>query len=432
MPIHRFSPRQLSGLVKVCLFTMCFLAPSLMFAQQTRYYRDLVMRGTPYAGLTPRSEIRPEHRSPVEFYKADFDKSGNLTKLEYHFQGKISGRIQSGPGRMSYGAPQIKITYESDKEIRAYFNVNGKPMRNTNGVFKDEYTLDKNGVRESLVYLDSLGNRTANSRGVYRYEWQTKENGALVIEKRYDQNGEMLPLSNFMDFYVTHITFTPNGFRTGFINYGKDGKRETLSAGRKVSRTKVTWDEGLGNEQIITFMGLDGKPKNLAKLDNFPDMTYGQAYEYYDFDALGNQISFRTVDQDGRLINQSGQNFAYQYFPRNEQGLPALLVNYDHGMNMVPDRGGALQTKLEYDDRGNLSKISSLDYYGQLMANNNGVAYRAFESDSEGRIIRVSYHGVNGEIVESPNGAAIIKISYDTEGKSTDLRYNRQGELIKS
>ena len=68
-------------------------------------------------------------------------------------------------------------------------------------------------------------------------------------------------------------------------------------------------------------MGPDGKPKNLAQLEKFPNMTYGHAYEYYDHDALGNQISFRTVDQDGRLVKKPEDGVAYQYFPRNEKGL---------------------------------------------------------------------------------------------------------------
>ena len=425
-------PKQRVHIVfRTCLSVVFFFALSVTWAQQTSYYRDLVQRGTPYAGLTPKSEIRANQVVPVEFYKAEFNEAGLLVRLEYYFQGKISARLATGPGRVNYGAPIIKISYESQKETREYLNIHGSPMRNSNGVFKDEYLLDKNGYRKTLYYYDSLGNRVANVRGIYRYEWETRENGALVIEKRYDEDGELQPLSDFMDFHITHMTFTPNGYRTGFINFGNDGKRETVSEGRKISRTRVDWDETLGNELQITFMGLDGKPKNLAQLEKFPNMTYGHAYEYYDHDGLGNQISFRTADQDGRLVKKPEDGIAYQYFPRNERGLVTKVVNYDEGMNIIPNASGAMQIGLSYDADGNMVRQSFLDYYGRLMTSVNGLAYQSFEWDSQGRMSIVTFHGMNGEVIELSRGVAMIKFIYDEKGQRTQEEYNRHGEPIE-
>ncbi len=398
--------------------------------QEYKVYRALIMRGTPYADLTPKGMVKNGEDSPVDNFKAYYDEHDRLVKLEHYFFNRISNQMYDGNGYLSFGSPLIKISYIDNKEIREYYDAAGQPFRNNNGVFKDEFTLDSQGFRQSLIYFDSVDSQITNTRGVYRYEWETREDGRYVIEKRFDKNGNLVTLSDFMDFLVTHMTFSESGYRTGFINYGEEGKQETTSDGRKISRTQVTWDELLGNELRIAFLDNEGNPKNLEKIESAND-NYGHAFEVYDWDSLGNQIGFRTLDANGQLVNRANQSIAYQYFPTTFKGLTDVLINYDQGMDMAPDQRGVYQTKFVYDKKGNLEKMMFLDQYGRLMAGIEGIAYQYQENDDQNRPTLISYHRVNGELVETPRGTAKVEFSYNEDGDRTMKRYNKNGELIQ-
>lgn len=409
-----------------------FILSQTTFGQSIKNYRGLIMRGTPYSDITPKSEIKNGDFIPIRYYKAYFDSQDRLVKIEHYFRENISHQeMYGGNGYLTFGSPVVKIKYSQNKETREYFNSDGVQMRNSNGVFKDEFLYDDSGNRKSLVYYDSINVQIPNRRDVYKYEWETNEDKSKVVEKRVNKNGDLVTLSDFLDFNITHMTFK-NGYRTAFINYGKKGVNEVLSEGRKISRTNVIWDEEHGNELIIEFLDLNGELKNLSETPTSGENGYGYAIEAYDWDFLGYSKVYRTLDSNRQLINRPNQNFAYQYFKVNKLGLTERIFNYDQGMNFAPMGRGELQVKFEYDKNGNRTEIIFLDEYDQPKNNSLGIAFMKYDFNPQNRLIKVEYLDAEKHLTEDSRGAALLKLSYDKNGKRSVVRFNKENVEIKT
>jgi hypothetical protein len=313
----------------------------------TKYWRHLKFSETPYDRFSGLHALTAEEASTVNSYKFTYNEEGKLVSVEYCRGNELLDGSQAG-------APKITITWEGNKEIHHYFDRKGQP-RERSGYFTAEYTLDGNGVRTGLRFLDRDGNPAENRNGIAWYNWKILANGQLR-ENRYNLKGEETVLNRFCPFYELRFSYDDKGFVRNMANYQGDTMyncTEENCGDIGVSAFSFDYNDA-GDLTQFTVRSLNGQLSNLywgwARFENKVDAD-GNVIERASFDqdneplgglsvpviqsvydAHGSLVERKFMDADRNLMNDPHSGIAVSKYVYNDAGQPVDTLNFNAEM----------------------------------------------------------------------------------------------------
>ena len=334
------------------LFSIVILLGSCQTADKvsesgSKYFRHLRFSESPFDQIAGLHAITAAEADDINHYKLTYDDEGRLSSVEYCRGDELL------PGSET-GAPKVTITYEGNLEIHHFFNLEGESIERS-GFFAAEYTLNEDGVREGLRFLDKEGNAVENRNGVAWYEWKVLANGQLK-ENRFNMEGEETVLNEFCPFYELRFTYDDNGFVTNMANFQGDTMYNCTvenCGDIGVSYFAFHYNDA-GDLTEFSVSSLTGQLSNLywgwARFVNKYD-EYGNPVErvMYDqdneplggmevpvtqrvYDEHGSVIEIKFLDINRALINHPRSGIAISKYVYDEGGHPKDTLNFNAEM----------------------------------------------------------------------------------------------------
>ena len=330
---------KLSYLFLIVLFvaglTSCNQKPASEAEANVKYYKQLLFSETPWDIERGSHEISADESEKVNNYKFTWNDDGTLASVEYNRDGVLLGYS-------SLRAAKITYTYEGDKQIKHFFDENGEPIE-SGGAFANEYTLDADGMRVAMRFLDKEGNPTENRNNIHNYVWSKLDNG-MIRELRYNLNEEETIMNPFCPFYELRFTYDDNGYVTRMANFEADTMYNCTA-------------------------------------ENCGDV--GVSYFLFENNDNGDLLSFSVHSTTGQLSNLYW-GWAKRENVVDENGNVVKTTIYDQDDEMLGGKGIPV-TKNEYDEHGALVKSTSMDADGNVVNNSNGVAIVEYKYDEQGK-----------------------------------------------
>ncbi len=297
-----------------------------------------------FAGLRP---LTAEQAESINNYKFTYDDDGRLVSLEYC----RGDELLNGS---STGAPKIEITYEGNKEIHRYYDINGQQIMR-GGYYTAQYELDDEGVREHLRFLDKDGNPVENFLGIASYDWEVLANGQ-VKENRYNLDGEETVMSEFCPFYELRFNYNDDGFVTMMANYQGDTMYNcTVENCGDIGVSYFSFDyNDEGDMTTFTVESLSGQLSNLY---------WGWARTENNYDQYGNLVERVQYDQDNEPLG--GMTVPVTQMAYDEHGAVVEQKNMDINRNLINDpRSGIAVRKYTYNESGH--PVDTLSYNADM------------------------------------------------------------------
>jgi hypothetical protein len=343
----------------------------------------------------PTSAPAPNYHPPEYFFTVDldpryqFEGSGALTEEDavkancYRFIYSASGKLQEIEYRRAgvsmpdpfLGVARIDFEYQPGIERRLFRDAEGQPMRDVDGVYGEELTLNASGVPTDIFNLDDSGGHVRDNIGVTHYVRTLDEHGRVIVGRRIGLFGT--PITDDTGLYETRTTYDAQDHTIGRSNFDASGNP-------------------LNND--------DGVAQIRSTYTLYPDSTQG-IESYFDAASLPVEGKSDGVHQRQRTFDKRGFLLDESYF--DTTGAPT--VTNDDGIN---------ERRYTYDDRGNQITEEYFDTNGKP-ADLKGPNYAklVYKYDDKNRVIEKAYFGDDGTPqVNTAVGAAVIRQEYDKSG----------------
>jgi len=301
------------------------------------YYRSLQLSETPYDIEKGTHPLTTEEAKSVNSYKFTYDDSGRLLSVEFVRNNVLLGYSSMG------GAAKIVYDYADNKQIKRYFNKDGESIE-SGGVFTSEYTLDSEGRRTGLKFLDKEGAPTESRNNVHSWNWSILPDG-MVRELRYNLANEEVVMNPFCPFYELRFSYNDKGYVTRMANYMGDTLYNCTAENCGdigVSYFAFNPNEN-GDVESFSVYNVIGQMSNLY---------WGWSKRITRFDENGYAIETEVYDQDNEYVG--GKLIPVTQNTYDSHGAVAEVKNMDKDRNLInsPDNGVAI-TEYKYDEMGN-------------------------------------------------------------------------------
>lgn len=321
-----------------------------------------------------RCNLAQEHYC---YFTREYDARGNFTRISYYNDQNHLVMTHEGIAVVCYEYD------ENGNEVARYFlDKDKKPCVLNNFCSRIELTYDEQGNIETERYLNTDGKLM-------------NVNGMAGVDKTYDMRGNI-------------VTKRPIGFNGG------------LASG--FQETRLKYDD---RDNIIEEAYFDSKGKAVNCSSGF-HKTIGQ------YNTRNLCIQTEYYNTSGQLVNIKGQNFAViknayddrgnrtssTYFTQNgSRGSDNSKVHkyynqFDKVINKVCHQisfgtdgkpiianGIAKEGRVEYDKRGNMTKLICYDGYGKKCTGERGWGEMRFAYDSSGQRTSIAYFSIEGKPV---------------------------------
>lgn len=250
---------------------------------QDRYYRQIAYNHvSPHVGVKGIHEIKKEEVGNESHYVFSYDNQNRLTQIiNNHYATERRHPLTT------IGAYRTVITYADNKETWTYFDKNGTPIDNDRQVFKEEYVYDGK-FKSALNFYDLSDQPMESMWKVSQYTWSKK--GKLVVERRFNLEGEPVDVSPYFNFGITGIEYNKRGFPKAHHNL--DAKLKIANNAQGLATYKDEYDEN-GNHVKWSYYDASGKLIN---------NQWGYAYGTKAYDAKGNFLGRTTYDAEDNLM----------------------------------------------------------------------------------------------------------------------------------
>ena len=330
----------------VVAITACNQAPAKKEANKgTAHFRTLLFSETPWDTERGLHELTPAQAKEINNYKFTYDDAGRLVSVEF----------TRGDEPLSYGSlgGSAKITYEyvDNLQIKRFFDKNGEPME-SGGVFTHEYTLDDQGTRVALRFLDRDGNPVENRNKIHNYVWRILPDGKLQ-EKRYNLAKEETIMNPFCPFYELRFTYNDKGYVTEMANYMNDQLYNCTA-------------ENCGDIGVSYFQFESNDEGDLLKFSVYnvtgqmSNLYWGWSRRVSSYDENGYVQETAMFDQDNEYV--AGKMIPVTQYSYDKHGAVVEVRNMDKDRNIInnPDSGVAI-TQYSYDEKGNRTETLRFD-----------------------------------------------------------------------
>ncbi len=320
------------------IFLIAYLLVSqLIQAQTQKYFKHLIFRETPYSQTEGRIPLTEKEAKNVNHFELSYNASNKLISVEYKYQQNLITLNRSGilDGKKAL-APRTQIKYEDDKEIRTFFDVNGKQTINGMGVFKEVYSYNKKGKRIGLKFFDKNDRPINNSWKVFEYKWKHIDNNS-VLEKRKNVSGTNVPMRPYYKFYNVLYKFNDKGILISMNNVDK--KMRLINDETGIAIDKASYDKD-NNLISFNFFNAENKPVIGSFLE-----TAGGFATYND---NGDCLKYATTGLDGNYKIDKRSNNAYSSYKFDSIG--NLIDRSNYGLNNKKlKRKGVTNVEYVYD-----------------------------------------------------------------------------------
>ena len=309
------------------------------------YYRNLQFSETPYDIEKGTHPLTTDQAKTINSYKFTYDKTGHLLSVEF-----VRNNVLLGYSSMQ-GAAKITYEYSDNKQVKHYFNKDNQPIE-SGGVFASEYSLDANGNRTGLMFLDKDGKIIENRNKIHSWTWSVLPDG-MVKELRYNLAGEETVMNPFCPFYELRFTYNDKGYTTRMANFKADTLYNCTA-------------ENCGDIGVSYFTFT---PNQNGDLENFSvfnvigqmsNLYWGWSKRVIKVDENGYVLETELYDQDNEYV--SGKLVPVNLNVYDSHGALIEVKNMDKGRNLInsPENGVAI-TEFKYDEVGNRTETLTFD-----------------------------------------------------------------------
>lgn len=308
-----------------------------------KYFRHLQFSETPWDQEQGIHPISADDAEKINNYKFTWNDNGQLASIEYNRGGVLLG--YSG-----LGAAKVTFTYEDDKQLKHFYDENGEQVKNR-GVSVFEYTLDENGTRIALRFLDENGQAVENSNNIHNYTWAKLDDG-LIQELRYNLAGDEVIMNPFCPFYELRFTYDDNGYVTRMANYEADTLYNCTAENCGDVGVSYFLFENNDNGDLLTF----SVHNTVGQLSN---LYWGWAKRKNVVDENGYVVEVNMFDQDDEYL--AGKSVPVTKNEYNEHGALVKRISMDENKNIInnPNNGVAI-VEYKYDDSGR--RVETVQY----------------------------------------------------------------------
>jgi len=214
-----------------------------------------------------------------------------------------------------------------------------------------EYSLDEQGFRTGLRFLDSLGNAVENRNKIHNYSW-TRTSDGMIRENRYNLAKEETIMSEFCPFYELRFTYNDKGFVTRMANYQGDSLYNCTAENCGDIGVSYFLFETNDQGDVLSFT----VHNTAGKLSN---LYWGWAKRVSKYDENGNATESMVYDQDDELVG--GNMIPITQYVYDEHGALVKTINMDKDRNVInhPTSGVAF-TEYKYDELG--QRVETLEF----------------------------------------------------------------------
>ncbi len=268
------------------LISIYLLLGLQVFGQTSeKYYRHIRYNHTsphvPILGIYPITKNEADTTSHYVFIQNAKGELVEIINRHYHTQ-------RQHP-LTTFGAYRILFTYDADKEVRTFYDPNGKRVTNDRGVYKEVFKRKKDFVTD-LYFYDEEDKPMLSNWGVARYHW--KKHKKLVVENRYNLTDSSVNISPYFAFGTTGILYDKNGYPKA--TYNLDSNLTPLENAAGVASYHDIYDKN-GNHTLYEYHDKD---------DKLTLNQWGFAYGTKKYDHKGNQIGRAVYDEQHKLLNE--------------------------------------------------------------------------------------------------------------------------------
>ncbi len=263
------------------------LCTSFVYGQSNskeEYHRHLRYNHiSPYIAIVGIHPIDEETAKSTSHYIFKYDSSDRLIEVvnnHYHTEKKHA--------LASLGVYRLVVDYKEGKEIRTFYDPNGKRISNDREVYKEVFTYDEKSFKSQLDFYDLNDEPMESNWKVASYHWEQKKE--FVIERRYNLAKEPVNVSPYFDFGVTGILLDEKGVPKGHYNLNEDLEVAENAIG--VASYQDSYDSR-GNHIKYTYHNA----KDELTLNQWKFAIGEKSY-----DELGNNILLEQLDTKGESI----------------------------------------------------------------------------------------------------------------------------------
>jgi len=272
--------------MKNLLHLLLLLCVTSLYSQanpKTEYYRHLKYNHiSPYLSISGIHPIDQSTAKSTSHYIFKYDNSGRLAEVinnHYHTEKKHP--------LASLGVYKLKIEYKEGKEIRTFFDPNGKRVSNDRAVYKEVFHYDNNQFKSTLQFYDLNDKPMESNWAIAEYKWSRKD--TLIIERRFNIKKEPVNVSPYFEFGVTGIQIDNNGLAKAHYNLNEQLEVANNSAG--VASYRDNFD-AQGNHVKYSYYDAD---------NNLTLNQWQFAFGEKSYDKIGNNILLEQFDTKGIL-----------------------------------------------------------------------------------------------------------------------------------
>lgn len=270
------------------------------------------------------------------------------------------------------------------------------------------------------MYFNANGVPTANYEGVFGYETEQNEYGLVVRETNLDADGQ--PMPNQAGVVVYEFQHDALGRIADLRVYGLEHQPVVSAVG--VHHVQYTYDDAPATRSF-----------RVQKFDaqGAPVTGFEHRLKYIRILSPTEHLVY-FLDRQGKLFGVTpGSYYGYRrLFDKQGRKISEQKVLLDHpdtpNLTWRPNPKGIYICRTEYDDRHRLATTSMYDVDGQPTDEDEGVFRFQTQLDHWGRIVRTLLFGCDGLPTSNELGEYGTGREYDDEGNVTWVSLGRDGK----
>ncbi len=362
-------------------------APPPSLARPTYYFNiDL----DPRYQFVGTGELTEEEAARSNCYRFAYNSNGKLAQIEY----RRAGTTMADP---TFGVARIDIENKPGIERRWFHNAQSEPVKDIDGVYGEELTLNGAGVPTAVTNLDGAGGHARDDNGVVQYVRALDEHNRVVSSRRVGLFGA--PITDNSGYFERRWAYDNQGRTIELRNYDEHGTLLNDNDGVALIRTTYTI-----------------YPDSLQVIES-----------YFDASGLATEERSSGVHQRQRMFDQRGFLTDEAYF--DSTGAPTTITEPVVGDTRVHER------KCATDELGNLVSEEFFDVNGRPVdERGREIAKITYKYNDQNRVSEEAFFGDDGAPQINPEvGAAMIRQEYNPRGMIVrQLFLNGQGRPAQS
>jgi hypothetical protein len=321
-------------------------------ADNVKYFRNIQFSETPWDVEKGTHPLTADDAKTVNNYKFTWNENKQLASVEFNRNGVLLNYS-------SLGAAKVTYTYEGDKQIKKFYNEKNEATKN-GGASVFEYTLNEDGMRVAMRFLDENGAQIENRNNIHNFAWKKLEDG-MIRELRYNLAGDSVVMNPFCPFYELRFSYDENGYVTRMANYEADTLYNCTA-------------ENCGENGVSYF--------------EFQNNEHGDLLHFAVYNTTG-------------LLSNLYWGWAKRVNVVDENGYVVESTQFDQDDEYLGGKNVPV-TQNVYDKYGSLVKRISMDENKNVVNNpNNGVAFEEYKYDEEGRRIETLRYDKDNVLVKN-------------------------------